>query len=72
MRNQAIIPDQAHQFEPGLSIRPITNLKIGVTANYELNNNSLQYVTTKYLPLGNRYILGTIDQKTLGLRSGWI
>ena len=56
-----------HQFEPGLTVRPITNLKIGVTANYEVNTNSLQYVATKYFPLGNRYILGTIDQKTLGL-----
>jgi len=57
----------SNQVEPGLTVRPITNLKIGVTANYEVNTNSLQYVTTKYFPTGNRYILGTIDQKTLGL-----
>ncbi len=56
-----------YQLEPGLSVRPITNLTIGITANYEENNNSLQYVTTKYFHLGNKYILGTIDQKTLGL-----
>jgi hypothetical protein len=56
-----------HQVEPGLTVRPITNLKIGVAANYEVNTNSLQYVVTKYFPQGNRYILGTIDQKTLGL-----
>lgn len=57
----------SNQIQPGLTVRPITNLKIGVSANYEANSNSLQYVTTKYLPTGNRYILGTIDQKTLGL-----
>jgi len=55
------------QFQPGLTVRPITNLKIGITANYEVNSNSLQYVATKYFPQTNRYILGTIDQKTLGL-----
>jgi len=57
----------SHQIEPGLSVRPVTNLKIGLTANYEANTNRLQYVTTKDNPLENRYILGTIDQKTLGL-----
>jgi hypothetical protein len=38
-----------------------------VTANYMNNHDRLQYVTTSYDVPGNRYILGTIDQKTLGL-----
>lgn len=52
---------------PGLSIRPITALKLGVTANYTKNVNELQYVTTVDYISGARYILGGIDQKTLGL-----
>jgi hypothetical protein len=56
-----------YQVEPGITYRPINNLKIGVTANYMNNHDRLQYVTTSYDVPGNRYILGTIDQKTLGL-----
>jgi hypothetical protein len=55
------------QIEPGITYRPINNLKIGATANYINNRDKLQYVTTNYSVPGNRYILGTIDQKTLGL-----
>jgi hypothetical protein len=50
-----------------LSIRPVNALKISVTANYAGNHDNLQYVTTKSTSTGERYILGTIDQKTLGL-----
>jgi hypothetical protein len=44
-------------------------LKIGVTAHYAINNDELQYIETKVLSseFGSRYILGTIDQTTLGL-----
>jgi Domain of unknown function (DUF5916) len=56
-----------YSFEPGITIRPITRLKFGITANYEINNDRLQYVATKYFVRDNRYILGSIDQKTLGL-----
>ena len=55
------------QIEPGLSIRPVNEIKIGITANYTVNRNNLQYVTTRSYASANRYILGTIDQKTLGL-----
>jgi hypothetical protein len=58
---------RSYQVEPGITYRPINNLKIGVTANYMNNHDRLQYVTTSYDVPGNRYILGTIDQKTLGL-----
>jgi len=56
-----------YRIEPEISIRPITNLKLGMTGNYEVNNDHLQYVGTKYFTQNNRYILGKIDQKTLGL-----
>ena len=56
-----------YQLEPGITYRPINNLKIGVTANYINNRDNLQYVTTNSAFPGNRYILGTINQKTLGL-----
>jgi hypothetical protein len=55
------------QFEPGISIRPVQVLKVGVTANYARNYDDLQYVTTKNFASDKRYILGKIDQKTLGL-----
>lgn len=52
----------------GISVRPFSMLKIVVTADYEDNHDELQYVATRDLLLtGKRYILGTIDQKTLGL-----
>jgi hypothetical protein len=53
--------------QPGISIRPFSILKIGVTATYEDNHDELQYVATKDLIAARRYILGSIDQKTLGL-----
>ena len=56
-----------YQLEPGISYRPINNLKIGVTASYINNNNELQYVAEQNYLNEKRYILGTIDQKTLGL-----
>jgi Domain of unknown function (DUF5916) len=57
----------SYQFEPGVTYRPVNNLKLGMTANYVSNRDNLQYITTSYDVPGNRYILGRIDQKTLGL-----
>jgi len=59
-----------YQIESGISVRPLSPLKIGITATYFNNHDQLQYVDTKdfeALSPGKRYILGTIDQKTLGL-----
>jgi len=52
---------------PGVSIRPFSALKIGVTANFQGNHDKLQYITSLNYMNEKRYILGTIDQKTLGL-----
>jgi len=57
----------SYMIEPGLSYRPINNLKIGLSANYIENRDQLQYISTNYEVPGNRYILGTIDQTTVGL-----
>jgi len=55
------------EVEPGIIIRPVNILRIRLSANYSENDNLLQYVSqTDYLS-DKRYILGTIDQKTLGL-----
>lgn len=54
---------------PGLSVRPFSMLRISLQAEYEKNRDELQYVTTRHLDpfFGTRYILGTINQQTLGL-----
>jgi hypothetical protein len=57
----------SYQIEPGLTIRPINTLKIGLSANYQDNNDKLQFVNTKDYLDEKRHILGTIDQKTFGL-----
>jgi len=59
--------ERTFKLGPGISIRPLNALKIGLTANYEDNRNDLQYVTTINLAPDKRYILATIDQQTLGL-----
>lgn len=56
-----------YQLEPGINYSPVNNLKIGISANYSGNRDNMQYVTTVSEVPGNRYILGTINQKTLGL-----
>jgi len=60
---------KSYSVEPGFTVRPFSMLKVGVTATYSENKDELQYVDTKELSpeYGTRYILGTIDQTTLGL-----
>jgi hypothetical protein len=57
----------SYRLEPGIHLRPLNTLQISLAANYAENKDQLQYVTTKSLTAGYRYILGTIDQETLGL-----
>lgn len=57
---------KSYQIQPGITIRPIRNLKFGLSANYTDNNNRLQYVGTRDYSSVKRYLLGTISQKTLG------
>ncbi len=55
------------QIEPIVSIRPITNLKLGVSLFYEDNLNDLQYVAERSYSSAARYIMGNIDQTTFGM-----
>jgi hypothetical protein len=55
------------EFGPGISVRPLNSLKIEVKANYLKNHDDLQYVAARNYLAEKRYILGTIDQNTLGL-----
>ncbi|MGE5420019.1 MAG: DUF5916 domain-containing protein, partial [Chloroflexota bacterium] len=56
-----------YQIQPGISLRPFSALKVGVTADYSQNRDELQYVAAVDYLADRKYILGTIDQKTLGL-----
>jgi hypothetical protein len=57
----------SYSLQPGITIRPFNTLRIGLSANYADNRDEMQYITTISPAYGNRYILGTIDQETLGL-----
>lgn len=45
---------------------PYNVLKLSASVNYSENMDNLQYVDTKVLATGNKYILGHLNQKTLG------
>ncbi|HKK41321.1 MAG TPA: DUF5916 domain-containing protein, partial [Bacteroidales bacterium] len=57
----------AYEIQPRIVFRPINSLRLSVAANYDGNRDNLQYVDTKAFATGDRYILGRIDQETLGL-----
>ena len=52
---------------PGITYRPVNIMRLRLSANYSENYNILQYVSEADYSSEKRYILGTIDQKTLGL-----
>jgi len=56
-----------YSLSPGLSARPWNALVIGISANYTKNLDETQYVDTRSYNGSERYILGRIDQTTLGL-----
>ncbi len=55
------------EFTPGISLRFTNAFFISGNLNYSRNINDLQYVTTAEAGAGTRYLLGRIDQKTMGL-----
>jgi len=55
-----------YELKPTISIQPLHPLKISVSADYEKNLDHLQYVKTLDYLNEKRYILGKIDQETLG------
>jgi len=56
-----------YSIEPGLSLMPVNTLKISISVNYSHNLDNLQYVDTKSVNGESRYILGKINQHTLGI-----
>lgn len=58
---------RSYGISPGISVRPADKLRLSVYADYSVNRNDMQYVTTKESSAGKNYILATIDQETLGL-----
>jgi len=58
---------QYYSVQPSLKYTPINTLKLSASFNYSGNRNDLQYITTTGSNNGQRYILGKIDQKTLGI-----
>jgi hypothetical protein len=52
---------------PGITFRPLQVLRVRVSANFAGNRDLLQYVTQLDYLSQKRYLLGKIDEKTLGL-----
>jgi hypothetical protein len=57
----------SYGLEGAVTLRPINTLKVRVSTIFEENRDELQYVSTLYPAMGDRYILGTIQQQTLGM-----
>lgn len=56
-----------YSVQPSLKYTPINTLKLSASFNYSGNRNNLQYITTTNSDNQQRYILGKIEQKTLGI-----
>jgi hypothetical protein len=61
--NQSI---RKFSIQPGISVMPMNTLKISMSVNSSSNIDHLQYIDTKSVNNVQRYLLGTIDQRTLG------
>jgi len=58
---------QYYSVQPSLRYTPINALKLSASFNYSGNRNDLQYIATANSDNGKKYILGKIDQQTLGI-----
>jgi len=52
--------------QPGLSVMPLTTLRVAVSVNYSSNIDNLQYVDTRSINDNQRYILARITQHSFG------
>jgi len=55
-----------YSVQPSLKFTPINTLKLSASFNYSVNTNDLQYITTFNNKNEQKYILGKIEQQTLG------
>lgn len=58
---------KSYFIQPLIRFTPVNVLKLSASVNYSGNRNDLQYVDTKTSGNEQRYILGKIDQHTLGI-----
>jgi len=56
-----------YSVQPSVRFTPINTLKLSTSFNYSGNRNDLQYITTVDGDNDPKYILGKIDQQTLGV-----
>jgi len=56
-----------NEYTAGMSVRPVNNLLFSMIADYSYKVDKLQYVDTQDYNGNKRYILGQINQETLGL-----
>jgi hypothetical protein len=56
-----------YEVKPSVTFRPFRTFTIRLSGDYIDNNDNLQYVAEASYLTTPRYILGTIDQKTMGL-----
>lgn len=55
-----------YSIKPGLKFTPVNSLRFYTGLNFSTNRNDLQYITTANIEIDPKYILGKIDQQTLG------
>lgn len=56
-----------NDYSAGISVRPVNTLLLSMNLNYSKNMDKLQYVDTKSCNASNRFILGQLNQETVGL-----
>ena len=56
----------SYQVQPGISFMPLNILKISLSAFYSTNLNQLQYINTEQVNDNNVFLLGKINQRTIG------
>ncbi|POY37216.1 hydrolase [Solitalea longa] len=54
-----------NEFNFGLVYQPVNAFTVSVIPSYALNKNKAQYVTQNQLADGSRYIMASLDQKTI-------
>ena len=57
---------KSSSYEATATVIPYNPLRLSFSLNYTKNQDNLQYVDTKVLVTGTKYLLAHLDQKTLG------
>lgn len=56
-----------NDYTAGISVRPVNTLLFSMNIDYSIKTDKLQYVDTERYNSQNRYLLGQLNQETLGL-----